>query len=81
MIKSRVILELDLSEELDLYNWLKDLMQNPLYDDESIKESKYREKIFNALNTVQPNRVSPTREIMREAKVNRSYIDEEDIPF
>jgi hypothetical protein len=87
-MKSTVILQIDLSEDLNLYNWLKDLMANKLYDDESSEEQEYREKMFNALNivnAVKTPKVNSVRTVMQNAKQEQTRLhklyEEDDIPF
>jgi hypothetical protein len=47
-IKARVHLQFNLSEDIAM--WLKDLMQNPIYEDETKEEAAFRCQLFNALS-------------------------------
>ena len=84
-IGPKVIIQIDLSKDLDLYDWLKCLVQNPIYEDESDKEKEYREKLFKVLNIVTTTKISPIRTVMREAKAEQDRMqklyEEDDIPF
>lgn len=50
MIQRKLILVLDLSEDKQVYDWLKSLMQNPIYPDETTEEEINRYKVFDALS-------------------------------
>jgi hypothetical protein len=73
-MKIKVMLQIDLYNDLGLYNWLKSLMQNPIYEDESAEEEEYRTKLFHALSRVSPS-------IPKPKPTNNWVPDEDDIPF
>lgn len=67
--KARVKLDIILDEPVAL--WLRDLMQNPLYEDETPEERRLRERIFFALTHVDDRSVKSSQ-----------FIDhEDDIPW
>lgn len=67
--KARVRLDIILDEPVAI--WLRDLMQNPLYDDETPEESRLRRGIFSALTHVDDRAVKSSQ-----------FIDhEDDIPW
>lgn len=84
-METAVMLQIDLSKDLELYDWLKALMQNPIYEDESKEEQMFREQMFNALNVVAPKKTNPVREIIRKEREKNAteaqmWMDD-DIPF
>ena len=72
-MNSKVVIQIDLTNDLGTYDWLKALMQNPIYDDESVDESLMRESLFRELDKVKPKKISKNkRELTPE---------EDDIPW
>ncbi len=63
--KAKIVFEMD--EDVAL--WLKSLMQNPLYDDETEEEKKYRMVIFYAILRVD------------STPLQQSMYNLDDIPF
>lgn len=82
MIKSNVILQIDLIEEFEMYQWLKTLMQNPIYEDESLTEQMFREKLFTALNVIDLKKQT-VRSTFNEEKANKFHelFEDDEIPF
>ena len=67
--KARVKLDIILDEPVAI--WLRDLMQNPIYEDETPEEGRHRRNIFSALIHVDDRSVKSSQ-----------FIDhEDDIPW
>jgi hypothetical protein len=62
-------LNFDLSEEVA--RWLHDLMQNPIYEDESCEEAGMRQEILHALTNIDD----------RKVRNSPFYNPEDNIPF
>jgi hypothetical protein len=81
-----VIIQIDLSKDLPLYDWLKALMQNPIYEDETSEEEEFRQKLFNALNYIHAKPYNAEEEKKALVKFTKDYAPkpfdpDEDIPF
>jgi len=74
-----VVLQIDLTKNLEAYYWLKGLMQNPIYDDETYKELGFRKVIFDALNSVSLQRRESTKD--RDLNTLPVFNADDDIPF
>jgi hypothetical protein len=59
--------------EEKLADWLRALMQNPIYDDETLEEAEYRLLLFAKIPSAMERRFA-------RAPLSRNY-EEDDIPF
>lgn len=73
MIKPSVVIRTEPRIVFDVskpaFNWLKALMQNPLYEDESEEEADFRKEFFTAMHRVDTTAMFQT------------YQELDDIPF
>ena len=64
------------------FNKLKNLFQNPIYDDASEEEEEFREKMYVIMDkAARVNASKPLRKRKDINKMNSDILSEDDIPF
>lgn len=46
MLPTKVIFQIDFSTNMKLYQWLKELLQLPIYEDEELEHTFFRESLY-----------------------------------